>query len=410
MADGEVDFLLIGGGMAAGNCAARLRELGAEGEIMLVGREPEPPYERPPLSKEYLRGESERPEAYVNEPSWYEQNAIDLRVGTNVMSLDSAARTAKLQGGEEVAFGKALLATGAMVNILRVDGAELEGIHYLRAFGNSDAIRAEAEQAERVVLVGGSYIGSEVAASLTRVGKSCAIVMMEDVLLERPFGQRAGRWFQALLEEHGVEVHGGQEVEAFEGGGRFGAVVTKSGKAVAGDLLVVGAGVRPDVMLAQRAGLEVDNGIVCDAKLMTSVDGIYAAGDCCNYDSVVHGRRLRIEHWDVAMQQGRVAAENMLGAARDYDVVPYFFSDLADWASLEYVGPAPAWDEEVWRGEPGGGQFLVWYLSGGKVAGALSVERSEDLGEARRLLADGVDVSGSKAELADPGSDLSTLG
>ncbi|HKG37276.1 MAG TPA: FAD-dependent oxidoreductase [Solirubrobacterales bacterium] len=410
MADGEVDFLLIGGGMAAGNCAARLRELGAEGEIMLVGREPEPPYERPPLSKEYLRGESERPEAYVNEPSWYEQNAIDLRVGTNVMSLDSAARTAKLQGGEEVAFGKALLATGAMVNILRVDGAELEGIHYLRAFGNSDAIRAEAEQAERVVLVGGSYIGSEVAASLTRVGKSCAIVMMEDVLLERPFGQRAGRWFQALLEEHGVEVHGGQEVEAFEGAGRFGAVVTKSGKAVAGDLLVVGAGVRPDVMLAQRAGLEVDNGIVCDAKLMTSVDGIYAAGDCCNYDSVVHGRRLRIEHWDVAMQQGRVAAENMLGAARDYDVVPYFFSDLADWASLEYVGPAPAWDEEVWRGEPGGGQFLVWYLSGGKVAGALSVERSEDLGEARRLLADGVDVSGSKAELADPGSDLSTLG
>ena len=410
MADREVDFLIVGGGMAGGNCAARLRELGAEGEIMLVGREPEPPYERPPLSKDYLRGESERPDAYVNEREWYEQNAVELRVGTNVMSLDPEARTAKLQGGEEVAFGKALLATGAMVNILRVDGAGLEGIHYLRAFGNSDAIRAEAEQAERVVLVGGSYIGTEVAASLTARGKSCAIVMMEDVTLERTFGQRAGRWFQGVLEEHGVEIHGGQEVEGFEGDGRFRAVVTKGGEAVEGDLLVVGAGVRPDVMLAERAGLEVDDGIVCDSKLMTSVDGIYAAGDCCNYDSVVHGRRLRIEHWDVAMQQGRVAAENMLGAGRDYDVVPYFFSDLADWASLEYVGPAPGWDKEVWRGDAESGEFLVWYLRDGKVAGALSVERSEDLGEARRLLAEGVDVAAAEDVLADPGSDLSSLG
>ncbi len=409
MAPKEVDFLLIGGGMASAHCAAELRKRGAEGSILLAGREPEPPYERPPLSKEYLRGEAERADAFVNPAGWYEENGVELLTGVNVMSLDPAGRTAKLQGGEEVAFGKALLATGAMVNILRVEGAENEGIHYLRAFGNSDAIRADAENAERVVLIGGSYIAGEVAASLTAKGVDCTMVMIEDVALSRTFGEDAGRWFQQRLEEHGVTVHGGAELDAFEGDGRVRSVLTKSGLAVECDAVVVGAGVRADAMLAQRAGLEVDDGIVCDSKLATSAEGVYAAGDCCSYDSVVHGRRLRVEHWDVAMQQGMHAARNMLGAERDYDVVPYFFSDLADWASLEYVGPAQDWDEEVWRGDRDAGEFSVWYLKDGRVAGCLSVERSEDLAEARRLLADGVDVSGAKEQIADPGSDLGEI-
>ncbi len=409
MADREVDFLLVGGGLASANCASELRKRGAGGSILLVGREPEPPYERPPLSKEYLRGEAGREDAYVNPPSWYEENEVELRTGANVMSLDPAARTAKLQGGEEVAFGKALLGTGAMVNILRVEGAENEGIHYLRAYGNSDAIRADAEGAERVVLVGGSYIGCEVAASLTAKGVDCTIVTLEDVVLSRAFGEAAGRWFHQLLESNGVTIHGGAELEAFEGDGRVKAVLAKSGLAVECDAAVVGAGVRPDAMLAQRAGLEVEDGIVCDSKLQSSVEGIYAAGDCCSYESVVHGRRLRVEHWDVAMQQGMHAARNMLGEDADYDVVPYFFSDLADWAGLEYVGPAYEWDEEVWRGDPDSGRFSVWYLKDGRVAGALSVDRSEDLAEARRLLADRVDVSASKDEIADADSDLSAL-
>jgi 3-phenylpropionate/trans-cinnamate dioxygenase ferredoxin reductase subunit len=325
------------------------------------------------------------------------------------MSLEPETRSAKLQGGEEVGFGKALLATGAMVNILRVEGAENEGVHYLRAFGNSDAIRADAEAAGHVVLIGGSYIGSEVAASLTAKGVECTIVMMENVALSRTFGQDAGRWFQEKLEAHGVTVHGGEELEAFEGDGRVKAVLTKSGRAIECDAVVVGAGVRPDAMLAQRAGLEVDDGIVCDAKLETSAEGIYAAGDCCSYDSVVHGRRIRVEHWDVAMQQGMHVARNMLGEGADYDVVPYFFSDLADWASLEYVGPAREWEEEIWRGDREAGEFSVWYLKGGKVAGALSVGRSEDLAEARRLLADGVDVSASRDLIADPDGDLGEI-
>jgi 3-phenylpropionate/trans-cinnamate dioxygenase ferredoxin reductase subunit len=408
--DREVDFLLVGGGMASAHCAAELRRRGAEGSVLLAGREPEPPYERPPLSKEYLRGDAERADAYVNPVSWYEENGVELMSGTNVMSLDPGGRTAKLQGGEEVGFGKALIATGAMVNILRVEGAENEGIHYLRAFGNSDAIRADAEAAEHVVLVGGSYIGAEVAASLTARGTKCTIVTMEDVALSRTFGDDAGRWFHELLESKGVTVHGGEELEAYEGDGRVNAVLTKSGLAIECDAVVVGAGVRPDAMLAQRAGLEVDDGIACDSKLRTSAEGIYAAGDCCSYDSVVHGRRLRVEHWDVAMQQGMHAARNMLGDDADYEVVPYFFSDLADWAGLEYVGPARDWDEEIWRGDRDGGEFSVWYLKDGRISGALSVERSEDLAEARRLLADRVDVSGVKDLIAAADSDLASIG
>jgi 3-phenylpropionate/trans-cinnamate dioxygenase ferredoxin reductase subunit len=409
----QVEYLLIGG-FAAGYAAAELRKHGADGDILLVGREPEPPYERPPLSKEYLRGEAKREDAYVNPISWYEENGVELRTGTNVMGLDTDARTAKLQGGDEVEFEKALLAPGAIVNLLRVDGSNLDRIHYLRVFGNSDNIRADAEKADRVVLVGGSYIGCEVAASLKSKGTDCAIVMMEDVALSRTFGEEAGQWFHDLLISKGIEIHGGETLAAFEGDDHAAGVVTESGKTIEGDMVVVGAGVKPDVMLAQKAGLEIDEdsaGIRCDETLQTSVDGIYAAGDVCAYDSKVHGRRLRVEHWDVAMQQGQHAARSMMGDAKPYEVVPYFFSDLADWAGLEYVGPATDWDEEIWRGDRDSGEFAVFYLKDGKVAGALTVESSEELAHARTLLAEGVDVGGdeAKALLGDPDSDLAQL-
>jgi 3-phenylpropionate/trans-cinnamate dioxygenase ferredoxin reductase component len=406
----KVEFLIVGGGLGAAYCASELRRLGTEGSILLATREDEPPYERPPLSKEYLRGEAGRTDAYVNPAEWYAENGVDLRTRTNVMSLDPEARTAKLQGGEEVGFEKALLATGAMVNILRVEGAELEGIHYLRAFGNSDAIRSEADAAEHVVLIGGSYIGTEVAASLTARGTKCTIVMMEEVTLANTFGERAGRFFHDVLAEHGVELLGGEELEAFEGDGRVRAVVTKGGRTVEGDMVVVGAGVRPDAMLAQRAGLEIDDGIVCDARLQTSAPGIYAAGDVCSYDSVVHGRRLRVEHWDVALQQGRYAARAMLGETEPYREVPYFFSDLADWVSLESVGPALDWDEVVFRGDLDAGEFSAWYLHDGRVQGTLAVGRSDDLIHGRRLIETGADVSGQKEALADPNAELEAVG
>jgi 3-phenylpropionate/trans-cinnamate dioxygenase ferredoxin reductase subunit len=405
-----VDFLIVGGGMAGAYCASELRAKGAEGSVLLVGREPEPPYERPPLTKEYLRGEASRADAHVNPADWYDENEIELLTRTNVMALDPAARTAKLQGGAEVGFDKALLATGANVNILRAEGAELEGIHYVRAFGNSDAIREEAEAAERVVLIGGSYIGCEVAASLTALGKSCTIVMMESEPLSRTFGEDVGRWARGVLESHGVEVIGDEELEAYEGDGRVQAVVTKGGRAIEGEMVVVGAGVRPDAMLAERAGLEVDDGIVCDQKLETSAPGIFAAGDVCSYESVIHGRRLRVEHWDVSLQQGRQAARGMLGETEPYRELPYFFSDLADWTGFEYVGPAYEWDEVVFRGDLDSGEFSAWYLEGGAVKGALAVGRSEDLVHARTLIETGADVSGQREALADVDTELEAVG
>ena len=410
MADREVDFLLIGGGMAAGNCAEELRSKGADGSVLLVGREPEPPYERPPLTKEYLRGEAERADAYVNGREWYEENGVELLTSTNVMSLDAEARTAKLQTKEEVAFGKALIATGANVNILRVEGAELEGIHYMRAFGNSDAIRDAAADGNRVVLIGGSYIATEVAASLTAKGAKCSLVMMEDVTLERTFGTEVGRWFQDLLESKGIEVLGGEELQAFEGSGAVEQIVTKKGTTVEGDLVVVGAGVRPDTMLAEKAGLEVDNGIICDSGLESSVEGIFAAGDVCSWESEPLGRRIRIEHWDIAFQQGKHAARAMMGDKKPFGEIPYFFSDLADWASYEYVGPAERWDEVLFRGSTDDGEFSAWYLDGGRVAAALAMGRSEDLTHARRLIESGADVSGQRDALGDADTDLDGVG
>ena len=404
-----MEFLIVGGGMAGAHCASELRKRGADGDVVLVGREPHPPYERPPLSKEYMRGETSTEDAYVHPPEWYGENEVELMTGTNVMSLDSGERVARLQTKEEISFEKALIATGADVNILRVGGTELEGIHYLRTFKTSDEIQEEAAGADHVVLIGGSFIGTEVAASLTAKGKRCTIVMMEEVATSHAFGDEVGRYFHDVLASNGVELVAGEQLEAFVGEGRVSGVRTKSGKEIEGDVAVVGVGVHPDVRLAEKAGIEVDDGIVCDERLQTSVEGIHAAGDLCSYQSVVHGRRLRVEHWDVALQQGQYAAAAMLGEEEPYDVVPYFFSDLADWTSLEYVGPAERWDEIVWRGDRDSGEFSAWYLDGGKVAAALAVGRSEDLTHARRLIESGADITAAREKLTDPDSDLDEI-
>ncbi|HEU4702983.1 MAG TPA: FAD-dependent oxidoreductase [Conexibacter sp.] len=391
MADRHVAHLLIGGGLASANCARWLRESGGEGEILLVGREPEPPYNRPPCSKGYLQGHESRDDTYFRPSAWWEEQRIDLRTRTSVMKLDTAAREATLSSKEVVSYDSALIATGANVRRLNVEGAELEGIHYLRALGNADHIRADAD-GKKVVLIGGSYIGCEVAASLTAADHAtCQIVMQEAVTLERGFGATVGRWLQDRLEEHGIVVHGEDALERFEGAdGRVTHVVTKTGKRLEADCVVIGAGVMPDTMLARAAGLTLDEergGVLCDARLRTSAPGVWAAGDVASYDSRPNGRRIRVEHWDVAFNHGKTVALNMLGREVEHDVVPYFFSDLADWASLEYVGPAPGWDREVVRGSLDDGAFSVWYLAGGRVEGALSIGRSDDLEHARRLIA-----------------------
>jgi 3-phenylpropionate/trans-cinnamate dioxygenase ferredoxin reductase subunit len=384
VADRDVDVLIVGGGAAGAACAETLAARGFEGSVLLAGRDVDPPYERPFCSKEYLRGDLDRPGTYLGLP-----DGIEALTRTSVMKLDPEAGTAKLSSGEEVGFAKALLATGANVRRLRIEGGQLEGIHYLRTLGNADAIREEAADAERVVLVGGSYIACEVAASLTRAGRSCTLVMPEAGPLSLGFGATASRFFAGVLRSHGVEWVSGEAVERFEGDDRVRRVVTSSGRALEADLVVMGTGAVPDVMLARSAGLALGEtgGVACSSTLQTSVAGIWAAGDACEYDSVVHGRRLRVEHWEVARSQGAFAAGAMLGDERPYDEVPYFWSDLADWCTLEYVGPAEAWDEEIVRGSVDDGAFTIFYVANGLLEGALTVGRSDDLEEAKRLLA-----------------------
>jgi 3-phenylpropionate/trans-cinnamate dioxygenase ferredoxin reductase subunit len=405
----QVDHLLIGGGLAAANCARWLREEGSEGSILLVGREPDPPYNRPPLSKGYLQDKESREDALFRPDEWWEEQRIELLPRTSVMKLDAEARVATLSTKEEVQFETALLATGSNVRRLRIDGCDLDGIHYLRALGNSETIKSDARERKRAVLIGGSYIGCEVAASLTAAhGVDCTIVMMEDVTFEPFYGEQVGSFFQNALEEHGVTVHGGQEVERFEGGGeRVTKVVTKAGLELDCDFVVVGIGVTPDVTLARAAGLELgeQGGVKCSAQLETSESNIYAAGDICEYDSPIHGKPMRIEHWDVAFNQGKTAAFNMLGRGLEHDVVPYFFSDLADWVSMEYVGPGSG--DVVIRGSLEEGEFAAFWIDDGRVAAAMSVGRSDDLEQARRFLAEHTQVD--PAALADLDSDLASL-
>jgi 3-phenylpropionate/trans-cinnamate dioxygenase ferredoxin reductase subunit len=382
--------------------------------VLLVGREPDPPYNRPNCSKGYLQGKEPREEAFFRPNEWWNEQDIELLEHTSVTGLDLQARTAKLSTKEEIEFDKALIATGANVRRLNVDGCHLEQIHYLRTLGNADAIRAGVADAEEVVLIGGSYIGCEVAASLTLIGKHCTIVMLEEKTLERGFGARVGGFFQNLLESHGVTVHGGDELERFEGDERVAKVVTRTGLELQADAVVIGAGVTPDIQLAQKAGLEIGErgGVRCSSRLQSSVDGVFAAGDICEYESVVHGgEHVRIEHWDVAFNHGKTAALNMLGRDVPHDVVPYFFSVLADWGELEYVGPAYEWDQEILLGSLEDGKFTNWYLKNGVVKGALTVGRSDDLDHARRLLAAGTMLDEAERRgLADRETNLGDVG
>jgi 3-phenylpropionate/trans-cinnamate dioxygenase ferredoxin reductase component len=410
VAERKVEYLLIGGGLASGNCARHLREGGAGGEILLVGREPDPPYNRPPLSKEYVRGEESKDDVMFRPPEWYAENSVDVLTMTSVTKLDAGERLATLSNKDTVRFEKALLATGSNVRVLHADGAELDGIHYLRTIRNCDALRDELENAGRVALVGGSYIGTELAASFTSLGKQCDIVMMESVTFDRIYGEEVGRFFHEVLTDRGVRIHGPEELDRFEGSdGRVRKLVTKSGLEVECDFVVVGAGVHPDIRLAEEAGIQTDTGILTDHLLESSAPGIFAAGDVAEYESVVHERRVRIEHWDVAFNQGKTAALNMLGKTQPHDVVPYFWSDLADWSSMEYVGPARDWDEIWWRGRREDGKFTAWYVKDGRLAAALTVGRSDDLAVARELMAEHADLGDKREVIEDLDSDLSSL-
>ncbi|CAA9474053.1 MAG: Ferredoxin reductase [uncultured Solirubrobacteraceae bacterium] len=419
MPDAAADVLIVGAGPAGMACADELRARGHQGSVMLVGREADAPYHRPAVSKEYLRGSSSRDEVLLRPPDHWAATGVELLTRVSAMKLDPEARTVKLSDRREVSFGRLLLATGANVRRLRVDGAALDGIHYLRALANADGLRADLETARDVVIVGGSFLACEVAASLSAMGRASTVVMPEEAPLSEVFGARVGAYFAGLLGSHGVKLICGDglgrlEPRAGAGEGdrpRVGRVVTESGVELDADLVVMATGAVPDVMLARAAGLELGEtgGVRCTARLETSAPGIWAAGDMCEYASPLHGRPVRIEHWEVAAAQGRAVAASMLGQGRDFEEVPYFWSELADWCRVEYVGPSAPWDSEVVRGSLGDGDFTIFHLAGDRVVGALAVGREDDLVHAARLLHRRAGLGDRVSALGDPAVALSAL-
>lgn len=413
MSDLSYDVLIIGAGVAGASCAKELRAKGFDGSILLLGRELDAPYERPPATKEYLAGQIQREDATWLGADWCEENGVDLRLRTSVLRLDPEAKTAKLQGGDEVTWGHAVVATGANVRRVQIEGGDLEGIHYIRALRNADSIRAELPQVQHAATIGGSYIGCEVAATLAAHGKDVTIVMLEDHPMQNGFGEAVGRHIRSVLERNGVTVLGGRSVARAEGDDeRVERLVCSDGTEVPAQLVVIGAGAVPDVMAAKAAGLELGEtgGVKVDAGLQTSAPGVWAAGDCAEFDSVLFGGRRRIEHHEVAIEQGRTVAHNIIGQGESFDFVPYFWSDLADWLSLEYVGNAAGgWDEELVRGEIGDDGFSVWYVKDGRLVAALSIGRAEDLMDARRLIATRTPADALRTAVTDLDADLAAL-
>jgi 3-phenylpropionate/trans-cinnamate dioxygenase ferredoxin reductase component len=364
-------FVIVGAGLAGAKAAETLREEGYDGRLLLLGAEPERPYERPPLSKEYLRGEAEREDASVHAAGFYAEHDIELRTGTAVTALDAGARELELHGGERLAFDRLLLATGAAPRRLSLPGAQLDGILALRTLADSDALRARLDGGGRLVVVGAGWIGSEVAASARQRGLDVTLVAPEAVPLQRVLGLEVGAVYRDLHRDHGVDLRMEARVEAFEGDGRVERVRLQDGAAIACDAVVVGVGVAPRTALAEAAGLAVGNGVLVDARLETSVPGIFAAGDVANHLHPVLGR-LRVEHWDNALHQGPAAARAMLGSDEPYARTPYFFSDQYD-VGMEYAGHPAGWDRVVLRGDPATRELSALWFSGERVVAAMGM-------------------------------------
>ena len=365
-------FVIAGASLAGAKAAEELRDRGFDGRVVLVGSESERPYERPPLSKEYLRGDAEREKVYVHPAGFYEEHQIELMTETTVAAVDPAGSTVTLRPGGELRYDKLLLTTGAEPRRLRVPGADLDGIHYLRAVGDSDALRERLTSGRRVAVVGAGWIGSEVAATARQRGAEVTLIDPLALPNERIFGTEIGEFYRDVHAQHGVSLALGEGVDAFEGDGAVAAVRVSGGRRIECDLAVVGVGVAPRDRLAVDAGLTVDNGVVVDEHLRSSVPDIFAAGDVANFRHPFFDARMRIEHWSNALNGGPAAARSMLGDAATYDRIPYFFSDQYD-VGMEYSGYAPRWDQVVFRGERGSGEFIAFWLADGRVVAGMNV-------------------------------------
>jgi 3-phenylpropionate/trans-cinnamate dioxygenase ferredoxin reductase subunit len=398
--------VIVGASLAGARAADTLRQEGFDGRIVLIGAEHERPYERPPLSKDYLRGEAGRDKLYLHEESFYADHDIELGLGRTAESLDLANRELVLDDGERLRYDRLLLTTGAEPRRLSLPGSELDGIFYLRDVGDSDALRERLDRGGSVVVVGAGWIGAEVAASARQRGLDVTVVDPASVPLERVLGPEVGGVYGDIHSDHGVRMLLGTGVEAFEGGSAVERVHTGDGRELDCDFVVVGVGVQPRTGLAAGAGVAVDNGILVDEYLQTAFPGVFAAGDVANAHHPFYDEAIRVEHWANALNQGPAAARNMLGQAAVYERLPYFFSDQYD-VGMEYTGYARTWDRVVFRGNPATREFVAFWLAGDRVVAGMNVNVWDVTDPIKRLITTRATVDDRR--LADPDIALEEL-
>ncbi|MQY02701.1 NAD(P)/FAD-dependent oxidoreductase [Actinomadura macrotermitis] len=405
----EETFVVVGAGLAGAKAAETLREEGFAGRVLLFGEEVERPYERPPLSKGFLLGKEPRDKAHVHAADWYDGHGVEAHFGTRVRALDRTARQVVLESGERIGYDRLLLATGASPRRLDVPGARLAGIHYLRTLGDSARLReALAPGGRRVVIAGAGWIGLETAAAARAYGNDVTVIEPQPVPLYGVVGEEVGRVFADLHRRHGVVLRPDEGVAGFWGAGQVSAVVTAGGAEIPADVVVVGIGATPNTGLAEAAGLEVDNGIRVDEALRTSDPAIFAAGDVANAVNPLLGRRVRVEHWENALNGGPLAARSMLGQQVSYDKIPYFFTDQYDLGMEMSGAPAPGeYDRVVFRGDPASLEFVAFWLAGDRVVAGMNVNVWDVTGDIQGLIRSGWPVD--PARLADPGVPLGEL-
>jgi len=406
----EQTYVIVGASLAGAKAAQSLRDAGVDGRVVLIGDETERPYERPLLSKGYLIGKDERDKIYVHPEDWYAGHDVELRLDTRVTALDRDRSEVELSGGERIGYDRLLLATGASPRRLDLPGGDLQGIHYLRRTGDSDALRETFAGGGRLVVVGGGWIGLEVAAAARGYGVEVTLVEPQPTPLYGVLGPEVGKIFGRLHRAHGVDLRTGSGVEGFEGsGGRVTGVVTSGGTVVPADMVVVGVGITPNVELAEAAGLDLAlGGVAVDELLRSSDPGIWAAGDVASAVNPLLGARVRVEHWANASNQGKAAGLSMADQGEPYAKLPYFYTDQYD-LGMEYhgwVGPDGA-DEVVLRGDPESGEWLAFWLSGGRVQAGMTVNVWDQGDPVKALARDRASVDRSR--LADPGVPLDDL-
>jgi 3-phenylpropionate/trans-cinnamate dioxygenase ferredoxin reductase subunit len=399
-------FVVVGAGRAGAKAAETLRAEGFDGRLLLIGAEDVRPCERPPLSKDYLRGEVGREKVYVHDEGFYAEHDIELRLSRTAVRLDTASSEVALDDGERLRYDRLLLATGAEPRRLPIPGAELDGVMYLRSVEDSDRLRERLDRGGKVVVVGAGWIGSEVAASARQRGLDVTVIDPLTVPLERVLGADVGAIYRDIHTDHGVQMLMGTGVAAFEGDRAVERVRTDDGREMDCDFVVVGVGVQPRTGLAAEAGIAIDNGILVDEHLQTSASGVFAAGDVANAHHPLYGERIRVEHWANALHQGPVAARAMLGHAVAYDLVPYFFSDQYD-VGMEYAGFAREWDRVVFRGDPATREFIAFWLVGDRVVAGMNVNVWDVTDPIQRLIRERVAVDDRR--LADPDVPLEQL-